>query len=54
MIRNAGTTEALQTRKTRWRKEQIFAMVVACIPLLGFIIFNGFPLVISFIGLFCN
>ena len=29
-------------------------MVVACIPLLGFIIFNGFPLLISFIGMFCN
>ena len=40
--------------RTKWRKEQIFAMVVACIPLLGFIIFNGFPLIISFIGMFCN
>ena len=54
MIRQERTTQGLQTRKTKWRKEQIFAMVVACIPLLGFIIFNGFPLLISFIGMFCN
>ena len=54
MIGQTKTTEALQTRKTKWKKEQVFALVVACIPLLGFIIFNGFPLVISFIGLFCN
>ena len=54
MARQERTTEALQTRKTKWRKEQIFTMVVASIPLLGFIIFNGFPLIISFIGMFCN
>ena len=29
-------------------------MIIACIPLVGFIIFNGFPLIISFIGMFCN
>ena len=46
--------QGLQKRKTKWRKEQIFAMVVASIPLLGFIVFNGFSLVISFIGMFCN
>ena len=54
MSREQRTTEALQTRKTKWKKEQVFALVVACIPLLGFIIFNGFPLLISFIGMFCN
>ena len=54
MIQQQKTTRRLQARKTKWRKEQIFAMVVACIPLLGFIIFNGFPLIISFIGMFCN
>ena len=54
MIANEKTKEGLQTRKKRWRKEQIFAMVVACIPLAGFIVFNGFPLIISFIGMFCN
>lgn len=41
-------------QKKRWRKEHYLALIVACIPLLGFIIFNGFPLVISFIGMFCN
>ena len=41
-------------KKKPWKKEQIIALVVAIIPLLGFIIFNGFPLLISFIGMFCN
>ena len=44
----------LQTRRRKWRSEQIFAMVVACIPLVGFLVFNGYPLIISFIGMFCN
>lgn len=44
----------LQIRRRKWRKEHYFALAVACVPLLGFIVFNGFPLVISFIGLFCN
>ena len=48
------TKEGLQTKSKKWRKEQIFAMLVACIPLLGFLVFNGFPLIISFIGMFCN
>ena len=41
-------------KKVRWKKESVLALVVAVIPLLGFIIFNGFPLIISFIGLFFN
>lgn len=48
------TGEPLQNKKKKWRKEHYFALFVACIPLLGFIVFNGFPLVISFIGMFCN
>jgi hypothetical protein len=43
MIANEKTKEGLQTRKKRWRKEQIFAMVVACIPLAGFIILSQLP-----------
>lgn len=48
------TAERLKPRKKRWKKEQILACFIASIPLLGFIIFNGFPLVISFIGMFFN
>ena len=48
------TPETLRPKKHKWRKEQIFAMLVACVPLVGFLIFNGFPLIISFIGMFCN
>ena len=44
----------MNKKKTQWRKESKIALVVACIPLLGFIVFNGFPLIISFIGMFCN
>ena len=41
-------------KKKRWRTESKIALAVAVIPLLGFIVFNGFPLLISFIGMFCN
>ena len=47
-------TEKEQGKKRKWRKEQIFAFIIASIPLLGFVVFNGFPLLISFIGMFCN
>lgn len=40
--------------KVKWRREQKLALVMSIIPLVGFIIFNGFPLLISFIGMFCN
>lgn len=40
--------------KVKWRREQKLALVMSIIPLVGFIIFNGFPLIISFIGMFCN
>ena len=52
MFRTEKTEKTLVRKK--WRKEQYFALVVACVPLLGFMIFNGFPLIISFIGMFCN
>lgn len=51
---NKITTENIQIKKKKWKKEQIFACIIAAIPLLGFVIFNGFPLIISFIGMFCN
>lgn len=40
--------------KKKWKPEQKLALVMAVIPLMGFIIFNGFPLIISFVGMFCN
>lgn len=54
MLADKRTTEGLQARKRKWRKEHYFALVVACLPLIGFVIFNGFPLIISFVGMFCN
>lgn len=47
-------TKPANKEKKHWRKESKIALAVAVIPLLGFIIFNGFPLIISFIGMFCN
>ena len=54
MTQKEMTTERLPIKKKKWKKEQILACVIASIPLLGFVIFNGFPLIISFIGMFCN
>lgn len=47
-------TKPANKKKKQWRTESKIALIVACIPLLGFIVFNGFPLIISFIGMFCN
>lgn len=47
-------TKPAKKKKKHWRKESKIALVVAVIPLLGFIIFNGFSLLISFVGMFCN
>lgn len=41
-------------KKKKMKKENVIALIFALVPLVGFIIFNGFPLVISFIGMFCN
>ncbi len=41
-------------KRSKWKKDSILALIVALIPLVGFAIFNGFPLIISFIGMFCN
>lgn len=46
--------KTLKTNKRKWRKEHYFSLFVASIPLLGFLVFNGLPLLVSFIGLFCN
>ena len=52
MSRGIKTAERLQPQKAKWKKEHVFALIVACIPLIGFIVFNGFPLIISFIGIY--
>lgn len=52
-MKNAERT-AKKTKKRRWSRSQKIAVTVAILPLIGFVIFSGFPLIISFIGLFCN
>lgn len=53
MQTNTKATKAVSNKKV-WKREQKVALVMSLIPLIGFIIFNGFPLLISFIGMFCN
>ena len=40
--------------KRKWTPQSVAALCLALIPLVGFIIFSGFPLVISLIALFCD
>ena len=44
----------MNKQKKAWKKEAKLAIVLALIPLIGFIIFNAFPIAYSFIGMFCN
>lgn len=44
----------LKVRKKGWNKNSTLAFALAVIPFVGFLIFSIFPLVISFIALFCN
>ncbi len=44
----------MNQQKTRWKNKSKLAFAVAIIPFIGFILFRGFPLVLSFIGIFCN
>lgn len=46
--------DAGMRKKRRWTRTQKIALVAAIIPLIGFVIFSGFPLVISFVGMFYN
>lgn len=41
-------------RRSKWNKEAVVGLVLALLPLIGFLIFSGFPLIISFLGLFCD
>lgn len=41
-------------RRKRLSKKAIICVAIVCIPLLGFVIFNGFPIIISFISMFCD
>ncbi len=46
--------ETKPKKKKPMRGEAKIALFMAIIPLVGFVIFNGFSLLISFIGMFCN
>lgn len=49
-----GQTIVLHARRERWGVESFVALAFAILPIIGFIIFSGFPLIISFIGMFCD
>ena len=44
----------LPKKKRKWTVEAVIALILALIPLIGFVVFSGFPLVISLIALFCD
>ncbi len=39
-------------KRRKWKLSSYMALFVAVLPLIGFVIFNGIPLIISFIGMF--
>ena len=41
-------------KKGKWTLQSVFALVLALLPLIGFVIFSGFTLAISFIAMFFN
>ena len=54
-----GETSAAQTAHVKkplkkYNKTYLFCWIGASIPLLGFLIFSGFPLVISFLAMFSD
>ena len=56
-VRSASGTHVSMKRKNirrRWTPQNVAALCLALIPLIGFIVFSGFPLIISLIALFCN
>ena len=50
---NISTTPNFK-KKHVWTKETIFALVVVLIPIIGYVVFNGFPVALSFGLLFSN
>ena len=52
--KSAAGTEITKRSKKGWNKQSVLAFGMAVVPFIGFLIFSIFPLVISFIALFCN
>ncbi len=51
-----GAVEPAPTarRRKKINKEAAFGLITVLIPLIGFVVFSGFPIVISFIVMFCD
>ncbi len=52
MSNDSGKTAA-QKRKKPYKK-YAFCLLIVAIPLIGFLVFNGFPIIVSFISMFCD
>lgn len=50
---NKSSQTLLSKKKFVWTKETTFALIVVLIPIVGYLFFNGFPVVLSF-GLLFN
>ena len=55
-VAGAAVHKNVQTpkKKRKWTPEACVALLLAIIPLVGFVVFSGFPLMISIIALFCD
>ena len=51
LLKRSTTSQRLK-RKIRWNKEYTIALIGILIPLVGWFVFNGFPVVVSFVLLF--
>lgn len=50
----ATPKKGLPTKKKKWTRQAVGGLCLALIPLVGFLIFSGFPIIISFISLFSD
>lgn len=51
---NADGTLLLNKKKRRFRKEWIWCYIAIGLPFFGYIVFNMFPIIVSFCSMFCD
>lgn len=51
---NSESGDKAPTRRKKPYKKYVFCLLIVSIPLIGFLAFSGFPIVMSFISMFCD
>lgn len=51
---NCKNREKTQKKRSKWNKEAVIGLILALIPIIGFLIFNGLPFIISVLALFSD